>query len=249
MSLTPIEEELATILGFDPEICKYIKKNLGGRALERSLRFTDGYDTVEGNGLSVLAPSGDISDFLNRHRAYLLQNSYRPYLADRYGSNNLSNGQELVVLHTDDPYEIVRQRQTSGPNYDVSNEDVIAKLQEWESLCRFEIVQAEPDTLALSLETLPEDLCGFAEDVYAFCPDTVDQGVGNMEEDAYPEVYAAARALCLGHQTEVATPASSHIVPDEEEEFADEFAKSAEMGVKLLAYSIQEGKLIYLWWD
>ena len=167
----------------------------------------------------------------------------------RQSPDNRSKGPELVVLHTDNPYEIVRQRKTCGPNYDVSNEDVLAKLKEWESLCRFEIMQVEPDTLVLNLQTLPKDLCSFAEDVYAFCPDTVDQGVGNMEEDEYPEVFAAARALCPDRAPKAVTSALSRVVPEEEDELADEYAATAEIGVKLLAYSFHEARQVYLWWD
>jgi len=249
MSLTPIEEELAASLGFDPKICEYIKKNFGDRPLERALQIGDRYEPLEGDGISVLAPSADITAFLVAHRTYLVEHSYRPYLSGRHSAGHRSIGEELVVLLTDDPYEIVRQRKTGGPNYEVSNEDVLAKLKEWEQLCSFEIVQVDTDTLVLNLETLPVDLCGFAEDVFLFCPDTVHQGVGHVQEDEYPEVYAAARELCPHSATKAVAMALSDIVPDEDDAFTEEVVASTEMGVKLLAYSFQEAKQIFLWWD
>jgi len=259
MPLTPTEAELAASLGFDPAVCEYIKRNLGDKPLERALRYDDDYKLVDGDGLAVLAPKADIAAFLNAHRNHLGEHLYRAYLSKRQSPDNRSKGEELLVLRTDDPYEIVRQRKTCGPNYDVSNEDVLAKLKEWEKLCRFDIVQVEPDTLVLDLLTLPVDLCGFAEDVYGFCPDTVDQGVGALQEDACPEVFARVRELCPGRATEGAGSAATRVLSDEsdqsdlsdesDDELADEFAATAEIGVKLLAYSFQEAKQVYLWWD
>ncbi len=43
-------------------------------------------------------------------------------------------------------------------------------------------MHAETDTVEFNLDRDPPDLAAFAADLYRFCPDIVDQGVGSVEE-------------------------------------------------------------------
>ena len=42
-------------------------------------------------------------------------------------------------------------------------------------------MQANTDTVIAQLKSVPADLDAFAADVYDFCPDIVDQGVGSVD--------------------------------------------------------------------
>jgi len=54
-------------------------------------------------------------------------------------------------------------------------------LKEWEEYSSFDILGADNDWVELEFKSLPRDLKAFAEEVYDFCPDAVDQGPGSVK--------------------------------------------------------------------
>jgi hypothetical protein len=91
------------------------------------------------------------------------------------------NGVEVVVGKGESQFDILRLARTDACNCDLGTEDIIGKLQSWHESCGIDIFHAETDTIELSLLKLPADMQAFARDVYEFCPDIVDQGVGSVE--------------------------------------------------------------------
>lgn len=89
-------------------------------------------------------------------------------------------GSEVVVGPGDSQFAIVYLAQSDAANYDMDTADLVAKLREYHAGCGIDIVHAETDAIEFTLLTLPADMAGFCEDLYAFCPDVVDQGVGTM---------------------------------------------------------------------
>lgn len=72
--------------------------------------------------------------------------------------------------------------ETNGANYGLSTEDIVAHLKAWRSMCSFRIVDAKHDMVVLEFENLPKDVDAFANDIYDFCPDVVDQGTAFAAE-------------------------------------------------------------------
>lgn len=95
--------------------------------------------------------------------------------ADREGS-------EVVVALGDNQFDSVRIAATDAVNYDMDTDDLVKKLQEYDAQYGIDIFHAESDTIQFRFEQLPSDLPAFCEDLYQFCPDIVDQGVGSVEE-------------------------------------------------------------------
>lgn len=89
-------------------------------------------------------------------------------------------GIEIVVAPGDDQFAIIETAATDAVNYDMSTNDLIDKLEVWDSKYGIDIWQAETDTIQLKLLKLPKDLKSFAQEVYTFCPDIVDQGTGTV---------------------------------------------------------------------
>lgn len=87
---------------------------------------------------------------------------------------------ELVVAEGSSQFDILRIAATDAINYGFSTEDLIRELQSWDAEYGIDIWQAATDTIQLRLRTLPTDLPAFAERVYKFCPDIVDQGVDDV---------------------------------------------------------------------
>jgi hypothetical protein len=106
-----------------------------------------------------------------------------------------ADGVEVVVGCGSSQFDILRIAASDAVNYGKETEDLIKQLQIWDTSFGVDIFQAETDTIQLRLKSLPDDLQAFAEEVYEFCPDIVDQGVGSVDKLA--EAIRASRTLLL----------------------------------------------------
>src|SRR5580698_964600 len=79
-----------------------------------------------------------------------------------------------------DMFQPLIEAETNGENYDISTEDIIARLKEWQGLCEFTLGEVDSSTVELKFETLPEDLDEFLAEAYELCPDLV---ADDLEEE------------------------------------------------------------------
>lgn len=87
---------------------------------------------------------------------------------------------ELVVARGVAPFDILRIARTDATNYDLQTEALVHALTAWDEAWGIDITHATTDTIELSLRRMPPDLDAFANEVYALCPDVVDQGTGSV---------------------------------------------------------------------
>ena len=106
-----------------------------------------------------------------------------------------ANGVEVVVGVGTSQFDILRIAASDAVNYDKGTEDLINQLQSWDESIGVDIFQAETDTVQFRLKSMPGNMLAFAQEVYEFCPDIVDQGVGSVEDLA--EEIRAANAVML----------------------------------------------------
>lgn len=96
----------------------------------------------------------------------------------------------ICILKSADKYDALRALKSNGINYDIDTDSLIEKLKEWEKEYGIEIEGADGDWVDIKFNKLPEDIKKFAKEIYEFCPDSVDQGVGSLEElENYLKVY------------------------------------------------------------
>ena len=100
-------------------------------------------------------------------------------------TNSLSKpkatGVEIVIGPGSSPLDVLEIAQTDAVNYGMVTQDLRRKLEQWHKEYGIDIWQAETDTIQLKLLRLPKNTGSFAKEVYTFCPDIVDQGVGTIE--------------------------------------------------------------------
>ena len=65
------------------------------------------------------------------------------------------------------------EAETNGDNYDISTEDIIARLKKWQKICSFRISGVDYNTVTLKFDTLPKDIKAFVREAYELCPDLV----------------------------------------------------------------------------
>ncbi len=130
-----------------------------------------------------------------------------------------------------DPYALLREKQTQGANYDLTTEDIIARLDQWTEICSFKITDADVDSVSLQFTKLPDDLDEFAEDVYDLCPDVVEQGFGVFDEFAEEETENGVVSADLAELMEGLDP------------------EDPDFGLKVMVKALERDKVLQLWWD
>jgi hypothetical protein len=129
---------------------------------------------------SVLVPERDAEKLLRELRSRLANGIMAFVGVTNSHADPAPEGVELVVAQGSSQFDILRVAASDGINHGLETEDLVRELQAWDEEFGIDIWQAESDTIQVRLKALPKDMKGFAERVYRFCPDVVDQGTGNV---------------------------------------------------------------------
>ncbi|MFB9076046.1 DUF4253 domain-containing protein [Flavobacterium procerum] len=87
----------------------------------------------------------------------------------------------VAVIKGTDDLDILKYRRTDGINYGLENTAIVEKISEWKSKYGLVVIGCGRDWVHIEFDKLPADLDAFSKEVYKFCPDSVDQGVGSLE--------------------------------------------------------------------
>ncbi|WP_353258678.1 DUF4253 domain-containing protein [Prochlorothrix hollandica] len=126
----------------------------------------------------------------------------------------------------------IRACGTNGLNYDVDTEAIVARLLNWSQRFKFDVVEVDSATVILKLESLPENLPEFCQEVYEFCPDTLEQGY-----DCLPDLLELAQ-----DSGEAIDPALLDLLQDLDPT-ADDF------GLRAMEKDLPRTMALTLWWD
>jgi len=264
MKLTADEIALAHEVKFDEEVCLLVKSQ-AKKKLERLQENYDYGSLRPGPGISVAVKDGEEAEqLMNALRDPLSKCGYRAFWSVLRTSNGFERNNEVAILKTDDPYVMIKIRQSDGANIDVSTDDIIHRLDEWKKLCDFDVVGASNDWVALQFSRLPKDLLRFSEEVYLLCPDAVGQGVGFKYRNDDRRIAEARRLfpqpLSERIRKKIAEDSTdfgdvADLPPGLADmlgglgDFGDALLNEVDTGIRLLAYEIHQTKYLMLWWD
>lgn len=86
------------------------------------------------------------------------------------------------IVKETDPYRILKYMATNGINYDITNDSLITVIKDLDKKYQLELIGASGDYCEFIIHHPPADWNQLAKEIYAICPDTVDQGTGSVEE-------------------------------------------------------------------
>ncbi len=89
--------------------------------------------------------------------------------------------QRICIIKGKDELDILRYRKTNGANYSLESKDVLQKISEWKLKYGLKIIGCSQDYIEIKFDILPQNMDEFANEVYEFCPDSVEQGVGDVK--------------------------------------------------------------------
>ncbi len=187
-NLTEQEKSLCKSLDIDENVAVEIKA-VSKSALEQLPQINEYGEVLEGKfgGICSKVPAVDymvspkILKFVSENKSKFQERNYNLFVFDS------GEGNYLAIIKGKSDIEVLKWRQTNGINYDIENDSLISKLQEWKSNFDFILLGAGMDWLQIQFITQPPNFDKFAEEVYEFCPDIVDQGIGDVEKLA-PEM-------------------------------------------------------------
>lgn len=179
-SMTQTETELLNKLAFKTELLTELKS-----LTKTDLKQLPAIDQETGDVLSDKFYNGVFSEtteekafeFVTKLKSKYRENGYLIFVFE--GEDDKKN---VAVIKGTDDLDILRYRRTDGINYDLENEDVVKKISEWKSKYGLIVIGCSRDWLQIQFEKLPTDIDAFAKEVYEFCPDSVDQGVGTIDK-------------------------------------------------------------------
>lgn len=178
VTLSPAAEELAKTLKFDRRVF-LIAKEATADHIGRLIGFDEESYQIIAPGIAISVPEDKTDHILSSLRKKLFPLKYMAFVVEMNAGLKID---KIGILKGTDQYEILRIMHTDGDDYDISNQDVIDRLKEWEIHSPFDILGADGDWVEIEFKILPKDLKAFAEEVYDFCPDAVDQGPGGIAE-------------------------------------------------------------------
>ncbi len=176
--LTENEKQICMTISYDQTLAEKIKRETRKEIvlIPQINEYGEILDTKD-NGLCSLASSENDNAYVFvrnnknkfKEKDYLLfiyeDDSNRKFIASIKGSNEL---------------DIVKWRQTNGVNHRLENKDVISKLEQWKKQNDFILTEVAQDWLQLYYTDSTPNFDTFANEVYEFCTDIVDQGTGDL---------------------------------------------------------------------
>lgn len=138
----------------------------------------------------------------------------------------------MAQNETKDEFALLRDQNTSAPNFDLNTEAIITELQRWKTLCSFRITEAGGDRVSIEFDTMPKDMEAFVKALYEFCPDLVDQGTG-----------------CVAEMIEMAEETGEDIPENIQELLEGVDLDDENYGLEILKRELQRDQKVMLWWD
>lgn len=179
-----ISDEMAKELGFTQKLLDIIKL-VASNSLQ-PLKISDLYneDQITIVGISFITFEEKAEELVVELQSKIKQLGYLAFINERNFIQGSKSKCRIGILKGTDQFELLKILQTNGDNYDISNDDVISKLKQWNNYYPFSIVGAGFDWIEANFTVLPsnQDLKSLVQEMYEFCPDTVEQGTGSIEE-------------------------------------------------------------------
>ena len=131
------------------------------------------------------------NDFYNK---IIYEGNYL-YLTHLYFDSLKNSYFDIAIVKVETQYDVVKRVGTQSKNHDISNEQVIEKLKEWDKKVRFKIMVVDVDRIEAYMGNEAWNVKKFAREVSEFCPDIIDQGYGSL--DAMIKDYKANKYFWL----------------------------------------------------
>ena len=88
----------------------------------------------------------------------------------------------LGILKTTDKYQILKQVQTDGINWEIDNDSLLNVIKKFDKKYSLDLIGASGDWCEFKINKEPQNWLTLAKEAYKVCPDIVDQGSETVEK-------------------------------------------------------------------
>ncbi|MEM6264664.1 MAG: DUF4253 domain-containing protein [Bacteroidota bacterium] len=175
--LSPKETKLVQQLDFSIELMNELKKATKSTLTQLPAIEKETADVLDNfhEGIQSEVPDDKATSILNRLKEKFRAEGYLIFVFTQESETKF-----IGVIQGTNDLDILRYRRTNGINFDLENEDIVSKISAWNAQFGLTVTGCGRDWVELQFMQLPKDLDEFASEVYDFCPDIVDQGVGEV---------------------------------------------------------------------
>ena len=166
---------LAREVGFSESAVQAVR-DAGKRLRQLQARADDG-EPLPAAGLTIDVPERSVAGVIASLRKQLGAEHFVFRSEQRFGLAP----DEVSVLKTPDQFEVLRVMGTNGWNYELSPEAVMSQLRKWDAEYGLALRGVGFDFVEADINRPPHDMIAFAQAIYEFCPDVVDQGTQTVE--------------------------------------------------------------------
>ncbi len=132
-------------------------------------------------GFIFNAPNSTADNIVINLYSDFQKKGYTIFFLDRnFGINNKSD--ILGILKTVDKYQILKQVQTDGINWETDNDSLLNLVKRFDKKYSLDLVGASGDWCEFKINKEPKNWLTLAKEAYNVCPDIVDQGSGTVEK-------------------------------------------------------------------
>jgi hypothetical protein len=175
-SATSEDRDLARGLGLSDSTLQLIASVAGG-PLAAIRPIDSAGQLLPPAGLAFGLPTAQVAPALARLRASLGAH-YQVFETDR---GYTYHPDTIGIIRSDDPNDMLRGASTSGVNYDIFTDSIIALVGRWSRAYGFRLQAAGGDWMEGAITPTAEQWKDLAQEVYKVCPDVVDQGTNTVE--------------------------------------------------------------------
>lgn len=200
-AFTQPEAELLASLKFDVTVLRDIKASITGvmiqyETADPGVMINEAGEAEKSgiekkDGVSFKAEPDEAEGLVFRFKDDLRKKGYLIFVSEA----GFESPSTVTIIKSNDQFDILKLQKTDGINFGIENKDVISKLEDWDKRYGIEIIGADYDWTEVILKKLPDNVPEFSQEVYKFCPDVVDQGVGEI--NALEKMIAETRRVYL----------------------------------------------------
>jgi hypothetical protein len=137
-------------------------------------------DPIHLPGLVFDAPANHTTELLDKLYDKYKSKGYSIFVVDQnFGIDDKPD--VMAILKTTDKFEILKAIKTDGINYDIDNDSLVQLIGSFDHKYSLDLIGASGDWCEFKITKDPSDWMAFANEVYAVCPDVVDQGTGSVD--------------------------------------------------------------------
>ena len=174
-----LDQEIAEkIKGLSTGVFEVSKGNKDRDILFEDFQNLKNYSKNLPKAIKIKATAENASRIVKRFKQVLKDKKLIVY---KSAENHGNQDDIITILQSDNKFEALIFEATNGVNYDIHTQLIIDRLKDWDSKYGIELDGVGGDFVSGEFKNKPTDIPKFTKEMYDFCPDIVEQGVGSIK--------------------------------------------------------------------